>query len=288
MAVRELPDPAAPEPGGVLVRTAAAAVNPVDLQTRAGLHQGHSPLRPPMVLGWDVSGTITAVGEEVTDFRVGDRVVAMSAQMATGRGTYAETVALPADIVAPAPLSVPLTDAAGLPLAGLTAAQALDALALPAGSTLLVTGAVGSVGGLAVQLARLRDLTVVAHVRAAGDADAARALGAHRVVVGEEPTDARADGLLDTAGVPGAVAAVRDGGRLVSIVPTRVPAAERGIRVSVSHVEQDGAGLAALGALVDRGELGLRSAKELGFEEAGEAHRILGAGGVRGKLLLTP
>lgn len=291
VVVSDLPEPAAPDPDGVLVRTAAAAVNPVDLQTRAGLHSAHGAFHPPMVLGWDVAGTVTQVGDQVTGLSVGDRVVAMSAQMATGRGTYAETVALPADIVAPAPVSVPLTAAAGLPLAGLTAWQALDALALPEGATLLVTGAVGSVGGLTVQLARLRGLTVVALVRSAEDVERARALGAARVVVGADASvlpSGAVDGLLETAGLPRAVAAVRDGGRAVSVVPTRVPEAERGVHVAVSYVEQDGEGLAALAALVDRGDLEVRSAKELGFEEAGEAHRLLEAGGVRGKLLLLP
>ncbi|MFF8591843.1 NADP-dependent oxidoreductase [Streptomyces sp. NPDC015220] len=288
LSVSEVPEPATPDPDGVLIRTAAAAVNPVDLQTRAGRHAEHSAFRPPMVLGWDVAGTVTAVGDAVTGLRVGDRVVAMSAQMATGRGTYAETVALPADIVAPAPDSVALTDAAGLPLAGLTARQALDLLALPEGATVLVTGAAGSVGGLAVQLARLRGLTVVAQVRSVRDEDRVRALGADRVVDAARRPVADVDGLLETAGLPEAIGAVRDGGRAVSIVPTRVPAAERGIQVAVSHVEQDGPGLSALASLVDGGELELRTARELGFEDAPEAHRLLAAGGVRGKLLLLP
>ncbi|MDH6228329.1 MULTISPECIES: NADP-dependent oxidoreductase [Streptomyces] len=288
LSVSEIPEPAAPDPDGVLIRTAAAAVNPVDLQTRAGLHAGHSACHPPMVLGWDLAGTVTAVGGAVTGFRVGDRVVAMSAQMATGRGTYAEVVALPADIVAHAPASVPRTVAAGLPLAGLTARQALGLLALPEGSSVLVTGAVGSVGGLAVQLARLRGLTVVAQVRSARDEDHARALGADRVVDAAHLPVAGVDGLLETAGLPEAIGAVRDGGRVVTVVPRRVPAAERGVHVAVSHVEQDGRGLSELSALVDAGELRLRAAREFGFEEAAEAHRRLAAGGVRGKLLLLP
>ncbi|TXS42141.1 NADP-dependent oxidoreductase [Streptomyces sp. uw30] len=292
LTVSHLPEPAAPDASAVLIRVSAAGVNPVDLQTRAGRHAGHSALQPPMVLGWDVAGTVTAVGDDVTAFHPGDRVIAMSAQMATGRGTYAEMVALPADIAAPAPASVPLTTAAGLPLAGLTAQQALDALGLPEGATLLVTGAVGSVGGLAVQLARLRGWRVVAQVRHAADAEEALALGATEVRVGatEPPTagEPDVDGLLETAGLPQAIGAVRDGGRVVSIVPTRRPVAERGITVTVNHVEQDGAGLAGLTEAVDRGALRLRSAREYGFDDAAEAHRSLAEGGVRGKLLLVP
>ncbi|GGY12488.1 NADP-dependent oxidoreductase [Streptomyces minutiscleroticus] len=291
LKVSHVEEPQAPGPDDLLIRTAAAAVNPVDLQTRAGLHARRSLLQPPMVLGWDVSGTVTAVGGRVTAFRPGDRVVAMSAQMATGRGTYAETVTVASAVAAPAPVSVPLVTAAGLPLAGLTALQALDVLALPEGAVLLVTGAAGSVGGTAVQLARLRGLTVLAHVRTGQDAEQVRELGAHHVVVGGELLTAsgpRADALLETAGLPQAIGAVRDHGRAVSIVPTRVPVAERGIEVSVSHVEQDGARLAELTGLLDRGALRLRFSKEIGFDDACEAHRLLEAGGVRGKLLLVP
>ncbi|MET9116702.1 NADP-dependent oxidoreductase [Streptomyces longwoodensis] len=288
LSVRDVPEPVTPAADAVLIRTAAAAVNPVDLQTRAGLHAGHSTVRPPMVLGWDVAGTVTAVGSDVTDLRVGDQVVAMSAQMATGRGTYAETVALPAGIVAPAPASLTPAHAAALPLAGLTARQALDALALPEGASVLITGAVGSVGGLAVQLARLRGLSVVAQVRSRQDEDEARALGADRVVDPEDLPEAEVDGLLETAGDPRAIRAVRAGGRAVTIVPSRVPAGERGIQVAVSHVEQDGPGLRALASLVDAGQVRLRIAQEFPFETAAEAHRALAAGGVRGKLLLLP
>ncbi|MCX3061100.1 NADP-dependent oxidoreductase [Streptomyces beihaiensis] len=292
LAVSQVPEPAAPDADGILIRTAAAAVNPVDLQTRAGKHAEHSALQPPMVLGWDVAGTVTAVGEHVTDFRPGDRVVAMSAQMATGRGTYAEVLALPAAIAAPAPVSVPLTTAAALPLAGLTAQQALDTLDLPEGATLLVTGALGSVGGLALQLARLRGLRAVAHVRHACDAEEARGLGAQDVIVGADLFTAvgvaAADGLVETAGLASAIGAVRDNGRVVSVVPTRRPVAERAITVTVSHVEQDGACLTGLSELVDSGALHLRKHKELGFDGAADAHRLLADGGVRGKLLIVP
>ncbi|MEU3947641.1 NADP-dependent oxidoreductase [Streptomyces sp. NPDC029526] len=288
LTVREVPEPDGPGPDGVLVRSAAVAVNPVDLQTRAGLHTERTPSGPPMILGWDLAGTVTAVGEAVTGFAVGDHVVAMSAQLATGRGTHAESVALPADAIAHAPSSVPLSDAAGLPLAGLTAWQALGLLALPERSSVLITGALGAVGGLAVQLARRRGLTVVAHIRSAREAEQARALGAERVVDERCLPDAGVDGLLETAGLPRAITAVRDGGRAVSIVPTRVPTPERGIEVAVSYVEQSGADLATLCALVDAGELRLRTARRLGFADAAEAHRLLAAGGVRGKLVLLP
>lgn len=275
LRVEERPDPT-PGPGQILVRVAAAAVNPVDLQVRSGEHAENVRVPFPMVLGWDLAGTVVQVGTGVSAFSSGDRVVAMSAQMATGVGTYAELVALDAALAAPAPGSVPLTHAAALPLAGLTAEQALDVLDLPQGRTVLVTGAAGSVGGFVVELARMRGLEVIAHGRP-GDSG----------TVSEIPVGV-ADGWIDTAGVPGAIEGVRDGGRAVSIVPTAPPVAERGIEVRMSFVEQDGARLAQLSKLVDEGALTIRVGEVYDFSEAPVAHTRLAAGGTRGKLLLTP
>ncbi|GAA1980838.1 NADP-dependent oxidoreductase [Nocardiopsis rhodophaea] len=273
-------------PGQILVRTTGSAVNPVDLEIRSGSARDNVSVPFPMVLGWDLSGEVAAIGAGVDEFAPGDRVIAMSAQMATGVGTHAEYVALPAAIAAHAPRTVALEKAAALPLAGLTALQALEQLDARPGQSLVVSGAVGSVGGYAVQLAVSRGLDVTAHVRER-DRGAAEGLGARRVVSGATP-GLDADLLLDTAGIPAAVAHVRDGGRAVSIVPTRPPVTERGISVAMSFVEQDGAGLSTLSTLVDKGALTLRVGGRYGFDEATSAHRRLAAGGSRGKLLILP
>lgn len=274
-------------PRDVLVRTAASAVNPIDVLTRSGAVAAHSSFPLPTIPGWDVSGTVAAVGEEVARLKVGDPVVAMSAHMATGRGTYAEYVVLDAGIVAPAPAAVPLERAAVLPLAGLTAHQALEALDPEPGSSLLVTGAVGAVGGFGVQLAKEAGLRVLAHVRTRKDADLAASLGADEVFAGSAPPAGAADALFETAGLPEYVSAVRDGGRAVSVVATHQPVAERGVRVDMSFVEQDGERLARLTKLVDSGALTLRVAQVLPLAEAARAHALLEAGGTRGKLLLA-
>ncbi|WP_198659080.1 NADP-dependent oxidoreductase [Nocardiopsis sp. FIRDI 009] len=274
-------------PRDVLIRTAASTVNPVDTLTRSGALAEHASFAPPTVPGWDVSGVVAAVGARVSHLGEGDPVVAMTAHMATGRGTYAELVALDADIVAPAPASVPLERAAALPLAGLTAHQALEVLAPAAGSSLLITGAVGAVGGFGVQLARAAGLRVLAHVRTEGDAEHARALGADEVFVAGPPPSGVADALFETAGLPEYVGAVRDGGRAVSVVATHPPAAERGVEVRMSFVEQDGRRLAALAELVDAGALTLRVDRVLPLSEAAKAHTLFEAGGTRGKILLT-
>ncbi|MFF8024977.1 NADP-dependent oxidoreductase [Streptomyces sp. NPDC007896] len=288
LSVAEVPDPSPPAPGFLVIRATAAGVNPVDVRTREGGHAARSSVPLPMILGWDLSGMVTAVGAGVTALRPGDCVMAMSAQLATGRGTYAELVTLPAEVVAKAPDTIPLSETAGMPLAALTADQALELLALPTGSAVVVTGALGSVGGFTVQLARLRGLKVTALVRSEADTKAALALGAAEVAVGKIP-DRAADGLLETAGIADAISGVRDGGRVVSVVPTRTPAGERGITVETSFVQQDGRRLAQMAKLVDQGKLRVRpAARRFGFAEAAEAHRRLAAGGVRGKILLVP
>ncbi|MFE7192734.1 NADP-dependent oxidoreductase [Kitasatospora sp. NPDC057541] len=287
LTLSELPVPE-PGPGQILVRTAAAAVNPVDLLTRSGAlaeHIGH-PL--PLVPGWDVSGTVEALGSGVTRFAAGDRVIAMIGQLATGIGTCAEYVVLDASAAALAPGNTDLVDAAALPLAGLTAHQALEQLAPEPGSTLLVSGAVGAVGGFAVQLASALGLRVIAHVRP-GDERLARELGAAEVLPADAPVPAGvADALLATTGDPGRVlGAVRDGGRAVTVYVPDPPAAERGITVSTCFAREDGERLAEVSGLVEKGVLTLRIAGVLPLAEGAAAHARLEAGGVRGKLLLS-
>ncbi|WP_167152120.1 NADP-dependent oxidoreductase [Streptomyces sp. MBT27] len=288
LTVSELPSPT-PQAGQILVRTAASGVNPVDLLVRGGAMAANISHPFPLVLGWDLSGTVEAVGAGVDRFAPGDRVVAMSAQYATGIGTHAEFVALPAAIAAPAPRTVDLVEAAALPLAGLTAYQALEKLAPRSGERLLISGAVGAVGGFATQLAASRGVEVIALARPQ-DAELARELGASSVLSADEPLPtAIADVLLETAGIaPKVIGAVRDGGRAGSIYAPEPPKAERGITVLGTFVEQDGDQLAILSALVDEGVLTLRVAEIGDFTFGPEAHRRLAAGGSRGKFLLTP
>ncbi|MEH0420802.1 NADP-dependent oxidoreductase [Streptomyces sp. B21-083] len=287
LTVSDLPAPV-PGPGQILVRTAASAVNPVDLWARSGALAGSIKHPFPLILGWDLSGTVEAAGKGVIRFSPGDQVVAMSAQLATGIGTHAEYVALDASLAAPAPRTVDLVHAAALPLAGLTAYQALERIAPQPGEKLLVTGAAGAVGGFAVQLAAARGVEVIALVRPE-DADLARELGARQVLSsGAEVPTGIADVLLETAGIaPKAMRAIRDGGRAASIT-AQPPTAERDITVLPTFVEQDGDQLAVLSRLVDEGVLTLRIAEVGGFGFGPEAHRKLAGGGIRGKLLLIP
>lgn len=286
--VAEVPDAPAPEAGQVRVTVRAAAINPVDCQVRSGSKGDELTVPLPMTLGWDLSGTVDAVGTNVTRFRVGDPVIGMSAQAATGLGTWAEQVTLGEDLLAPAPSSVPLTDAAALPLGALSTYRALDRLDLPAGAWLLVTGGAGALGGFALQAARERGWRTAALVRSGNhDHDLARELGADKVVT-SVPEEPRYDALFETAGLAGAIRSVRNGGQAVTVVPTAVPVAERGIEPVVSFVEQDGARLERLAALVDDKVLTVRVADAYPFTAAAEAVARFEAGGVRGKVLLVP
>ncbi|ONI76242.1 NADPH:quinone reductase [Actinosynnema sp. ALI-1.44] len=154
----ERPEPS-PGPAEVLVRVAAAGVNPLDHLLRSGHVRdlnGHLPF--PQVLGMEAAGTVLAVGADVAGLAVGDRVAGFAL---TGAGTYAETTLLLGESTARIPDALPWTWAATIPVAGTTALDVLDQLALPAGASLLVNGIGGGVGIALAQLARDRDLVVV-------------------------------------------------------------------------------------------------------------------------------
>jgi NADPH:quinone reductase-like Zn-dependent oxidoreductase len=170
-------------------------------------------------------------------------------------------------------------------------------LDLPAGATLLVTGAAGGVGGFAVELAALRGLRVLGLARAA-DEESVRKLGADDFIAaadGELATAARqrvpggVDAVLDAAvlGAP-ALSALRGGGQFVAVAPDAVPAALRGTQVKLVLVRADGAQLAHLAALVDAGRLTLRVASTHSFAEAAKAHEVMARGGLRGRRVLDP
>ncbi|WP_394618678.1 NADP-dependent oxidoreductase [Lentzea sp. JNUCC 0626] len=153
----ERPDPV-PGPSEVLVRVAAAGVNPLDHKLRSGhgtALNGHVPF--PQVLGMEAAGTVLAVGDDVTGLAVGDRVTGFAL---TGAGTYAETTLLLGESTARIPDALPEVWAATIPVAGTTALDVLDQLDLPAGAALLVNGIGGGVGIALAQLARDRGLVV--------------------------------------------------------------------------------------------------------------------------------
>ncbi|MFF4835265.1 NADP-dependent oxidoreductase [Streptomyces sp. NPDC001315] len=296
LRVLDLPVPQA-RPGEIRIRVHAATVNPVDTLVRRGI-AFVSDAEPPYVPGMDAAGVVEQIGEGVdTDLTVGDRVMAV-AVVSGMHGAYAEHLVVPAESVVRVPAGATDVEAATLPMNGLTARMALDLLELPVGATVAVTGAAGAVGGLAVQLAKADGYRVIADA-AAKDEQLVKELGADVVLPrgAEFPDLVRkevpegVDGLVDTAGIAAqAVRAVRDRGRVASSVGgTQVPA-ERGIETRFTFVPQyarEHAKLDRLRELAEKGSLTPRVARTLPAEQAVEAHRLLEAGGRRGRTVLA-
>lgn len=320
MDLVELPDPVA-GPGELLVRTAAAGLNPVDALQREGTFKVLGSYSFPKVAGNELSGSVEAVGSGVSGFAVGDAVIARTG--GTDLGALAELATIPAEYAAHAPTSVPLVDAAGLPLAGLTAQQALGAehLDLRAGERLLVTGGAGGVGLLAIQLARAAGAEVTATASPAGEA-LVREAGATHVINYRERTVAeggeRFDKVLDLVGgddLADLFGSVERGGRLVTLSgpPTpgsltenttglrravvgvaerlqsrKVRAAARAAGVSYEFflMHPDGQGLAQLAQMVDAGELQLHVDSRHPAKDFRDAFARLESHRAKGKVLV--
>jgi NADPH:quinone reductase-like Zn-dependent oxidoreductase len=285
----ERPDPA-PAPGEAVVRIRAANINPTDMATRAGVHSPPG-LELPYVPGWDLAGEVTAIGGEVDGFAPGDRVVGMIPFGRIGGrvGSYAQAAAVDPAWLAPLPGDLEDALAATLPLNALTARQALDLIGAAPGSTLLVTGASGAVGGFATQLAARDGVRVIAQA-SHDDEDWVASLGAAEVLPRSadlariDPVDA----VLDAVPLgPSSTARVRDGGTAVF---TRPPGADAppGLRFETVRVMPDPAALAALARDLAAGELRTRVAHVLPLAEAGRGHALAEAGGLRGKVVLAP
>lgn len=296
LRIVELPEPHA-GPGEVRIRVHGAAVNPTDTFVRNGARANQqATLPPPYVPGMDAAGVLDEIGEGVTtDLVIGDHVMAIVLP-AGSHGAYAEQIVVPAESVARAPTGVSDAEASTLPMNGLTARLALDLLGLEPGRTLAVTGAAGAVGGYVVQLARSEGIRVIADA-SLEDEPLVEELGADIIVARGDDIAVRirakapdgVDALVDCA-LQGELVlpAVKDGGRVVAVRPF-TGTTERDITVHqvwVRNYAREQAKLEELGHLVERGKLTLRVARRFPADQVAEAHRILEAGGTRGRLVL--
>ncbi|MFI5780615.1 NADP-dependent oxidoreductase [Nocardia sp. NPDC051570] len=291
LKVGEAPEPKL-GPGEVLIRVRASGVNPVDWKVLAGYLDPMMLSVFPVIPGWDVAGEVVALGPDTPEFRVGDEVMAYARKDTVHAGTFAEFVAVPAVHVARKPAALDWAQAGGLPLAGMTAQRALDRLEVGPGDTLVVYGAAGGVGSLAVQLGRDRGARVIG-TASERNHDFLRALGAEPVAYGDGQ-DERIRAL-----VPGGATAVADfvGGQLET---TLAILAEGGRHASVADdsvethgghviwVRPDGAKLAELAELADRGVFTVEIARTYSLDEIGDAFDASRSGRTRGKLIIVP
>jgi NADPH:quinone reductase-like Zn-dependent oxidoreductase len=277
-----VPDPG---PGEIRVRVEAAGVNPVDLQTVAGIFHDLGFVRLARIgLGWEVAGLVSEVGSGVS-LRVGTPVAALSGGVDKPLGAYAEEIVLPAGDVAVRPDGLDATTAASVPLNSLTATQALDLLGPARGRSLLITGAAGAVGGYAAQLAVERGFVVTGLARAWDEAFV-RSTGATPATT--LPDRPAFDAVLDAA-VLGEVARdlVHDDGHYVGVIPAAVPPAARGVRMEAVHVSPDGVALANLLKRTAQGELPARVRSVVPLTDVVRAHREAATGGLRGRIVLS-
>ena len=290
----ELPIPK-PGPSQILIRVHAAGMNPTDWKHRG--HRGFLPA-PPFVLGWDVSGVIEKVGIGVTLFKPGDEVFGML-PYPFGVGAHAEYVLAPTRAFVPKPSTVDHVQAGAIPLAALTAWQALiDTADVSSGDRVLIHAAAGGVGHLAVQIAKARGAYVIG-TASAPKHEFVRDLGADEMIDYREVDFAEVaqniDIVLDTIGgeyQERSLQTMKPGGILVSTIPIPLQgmaeqAAAQDMRIENILVEADQAGMLAISDLVASGRLRATIAETCPLEEAAKAHEVLQANRTAGKLVLT-
>lgn len=289
----QLPIPK-PGPSQILIRVHAAGMNPTDWK-----HRGHRAFlpAPPFVLGWDVSGVVEQVGVGVTLFEPGDEVFGML-PYPFGVGAHAEYALAPTRAFVPKPKDIDHVQAAAIPLAALTAWQALvDTAEVGEGDRVLIHAAAGGVGHLAVQIAKARGAHVIG-TASAPKHDFVRGLGADEMIDYREVDFAETahdiDIVLDTIGgeyQPRSLPTMKSGGILVSTIPIPMEgmaerAAAQGMRIENILVEADHAGMLAIAELVESGQLSATIANTFPLADAAAAHEQLQTNRTAGKLVL--
>ena len=284
LEVRELPEPKAG--AGLRVRVSAASVNPIDWKLISGHLHGWMPLQFPAVLGRDVAGEVLEVGAGVTGFKPGDKVLGLV------NSGFAQQVAAGADAFALVPPGLDLRDAAALPLVGLTGAQLIEEAVQPKkGELVLVTGALGGVGRVAVYTAKQLGARVILGVRGK-QKGAASELGAEQVVALDSDAEIaklpQLDAIADTVGgetTAKLLAHLKKGGTIGSVVGEPAGAKERGFTVRAHLTHPDAKRLRQLAEAVAAGKLRLPIGRRFPLASGREAVRQASLGGA-GKVLI--
>lgn len=289
LQVTEQPTPKV-GPGSILIRVKAAGVNPVDWKVMGGYLDSFMDIEFPAIPGWDAAGVVEAVGIDTPEFSVGDEVITYGRKNWVHGGSFAELMAVPADIAATKPTNMSWEEAAGLPLVGLTSYQTLKRMNLAQGETLLIHGGAGGVGAAGIQIAVSMGARVIA-TASKPNHDYLRSLGAEPVEYGDqlvgqvrslapEGVDLVADfvgGVLEQT-----LAVLRKGGRHASIDDGSV----------LDHggpwlwARPSGADLQALADMVNDGTLSIRVGHTFPLEEAAQAFELSQGGHPQGKIVL--
>jgi NADPH:quinone reductase-like Zn-dependent oxidoreductase len=281
-----VPDPRL-QPDSILIKTVAASINPIDWKVRSGARQKDFPLQFPAILGRDVSGVVSEVGATVTNIKPGDRVVAFSS------ATYAEFVAVAASLVTHVPDGLELADSAAVPLIVLTGDQLVrQAAGVQSGQTVVVTGALGSVGRAAVHTAKKMGARVIAGVRKNQLSDA-RSLGVADVVALDDNAaidKLAVDAIADTVGGEvGAklLAKVKAGGRFgyASVLPENAAASYTQVKVTRIFAQPDPSKVREFLDDIRDGRFVLPIGRRLALKDAADGHRLGEKGGI-GKIVL--
>lgn len=286
-----------PGPRQVIVKLSATSINPIDWKLREGYLKQLFDWPFPIILGWDAAGVIIEVGEQVTEWKKGDRVFARPAT--TRFGTYAEYAAVDADLLARIPENISFAEAASVPLAGLTAWQALfDHADLKPGEKVLVHAGAGGVGSLAVQFAKARGAYVIA-TAGAENSDFLKSLGVDEVIdyhtTHFEDVLSDIDVVFDTMGgeiQKASFKVLKKGtGRLVSIVsaPDQTLAERYGVAAESIWLKENGGQLKEIADLLASGKVKAIVGAEFPFSEQGliEAHALSETHHARGKIVIT-
>lgn len=288
----------APKPsvakGQVLVEVYAASINPIDWKVRAGYLKEMVPLQFPAILGGDFSGVVTGVGEGVGNFKFGDEVYGQGGILNGGSGSFAQFVAVNAGKVAQKPKSVDFIEAGALPLAGVSALQAIeDHIRLKSGQKILIHGGAGGIGHIAVQLAKALGAYVATTV-GTRNLEFAKSLGADEAIdykseaFDEKLTDF--DAVFDTVGgetTDKSFKVLKKGGIIVSMAgqPNEELAQKSGVSALGQNTDANPERLARLSKLVEDGKIKAYIDKVFSLEQAKEAFRHLEEGHPRGKVV---
>jgi NADPH:quinone reductase-like Zn-dependent oxidoreductase len=283
-------DVPAPKPGAdeVLVKVGATSVNPIDWKIRRGDLKDRMPLRFPVILGRDVAGEVVETGSNVTNLKLGQRVMGLVNR------SYAEFLTAGSDVLTTIPDALDDKQAGSLPLVTTTGAQLVDHVNPGRGDTILVTGAYGNVGRTAVYEAKQRGARVIAAVLSA-QKDDARSLGADQIVATDRDDEIASlptlDAIADTVGghlIGKLIPKLKQGGVLGSVLGKPKAAEGRDIRVEAVLSHPDPALLHRLAEAVRGGALVIPIARQFNLSEAGEAQTLSERGSIKGKIVLVP